>query len=531
MFQNIFNPQIFSNMKKLLVILSLLMSIFSACKKENAVTAAKTAELVKSTVDSAKVKSTTGSANQKVAPPGGNSITLENMSLMESPVRDYVFYGKSSAASLNFECGTTDYHCCNNNCLGTPTGTIIGVSSKSYACQNTCILPDDGYAHTVSYIGSYGADPRQKYYVYLPTNVNANSPIVVYIHGGAWFIGPDPATTNGPVTSFSADPTNTSLLADLLNNGFVVVSVLYRLANYGDNNAEIDANLIGWQEQINDIDAAILHMKANFGTCLYGHPLNANSIQLIGESAGGHLALMWSYTKANTAYIKSVISCYAPTNVAQFATKLNAKPYTYQCGTDFFYNDINGIDPTHFPYYFATDITTPNQITSSISPLTCTINTIYWGAINILTGKPLFSTPNTTSGFRVVDLYKVAESAAKNRTNPIPIFTQYSPANALNTSHEIPTFIMHGTDDWIAPYKYCTEGMKNKLINTGGLIDSLNSTYTGHKDVPTTYTTANKHLLKTYTNANHGFASGTIANGSDFTTIRSDILKWFNGHK
>ncbi|HNF47956.1 MAG TPA: alpha/beta hydrolase [Chitinophagales bacterium] len=516
-------------MKKLIVFLFLLIStgMFMACKKEQLKDNPQ--QLNKLVEDST---SSNSSQSLRVAPPGSGTIPFATMSLLESPVRDYEFFGMNPPSSLSYLCGTMDYHCCNDICLGTPTGTLVEASSKS-ACQNVCIIPGDGFGRPVAYIGSYGTDPRQKYYVYLPDNVNANSPIVIFIHGGAWMLGPDPATTNGPVITFSDDPSSATLLNDLLSspNDFVVVSLLYRLVKYGDNNAEIDANTIGWVDQVNDIDAAILHMRANFGTCLYGHPLNANNIQLIGESAGGHLALMWAYTKANTSYIKSVISCYAPTNVTQFAAKLNNKPYTYICGTDYFYNDINGTYPTHFPYYFATDITTPNQITSSISPLTCTINTIFWGAKNILTGKPFYSTPNPTPGLRVVDLYKEAESAAKNRTNPVPIFTQYSPVNALNTSRIIPTFIMHGTDDWIAPYKYCTDGMKNKMISTGGLIDSLNSTYTGHKDVPTTYTTSNKHLLKTYTNANHGFASGTSANGADYTTIRADILKWFNGHK
>lgn len=45
----------------------------------------------------------------------------------------------------------------------------------------------DAFGNKIYVLGMYGtADERQGYYVYLPDNYNANSKIVVLIHGGAW---------------------------------------------------------------------------------------------------------------------------------------------------------------------------------------------------------------------------------------------------------------------------------------------------------------------------------------------------------
>ena len=46
--------------------------------------------------------------------------------------------------------------------------------------------------------------------------------------------------------------------------------------------------------------------------------------------------------------------------------------------------------------------------------------------------------------------------------------------------------------------------------------------------VPTTYNTNNKHLLKLYHNANHGWGnlSDIVIDG-----VRTDAIRWLDGHK
>lgn len=90
-----------------------------------------------------------------------------------------------------------------------------------------------------------------------------------------------------------------------------------------------------------------------------------------------------------------------------------------------------------------------------------------------------------------------------------------------------PTFIMHGEGmaDDLVPYGKATEGMASKLSSTGGLIATITSTST-NQDIPTVYTGySQKHLIKTYLNANHGFG------GYDLSIIRSNTIYWLNGHK
>lgn len=70
--------------------------------------------------------------------------------------------------------------------------------------------------------------------------------------------------------------------------------------------------------------------------------------------------------------------------------------------------------------------------------------------------------------------------------------------------------------------------MKEKLISTGRLIDSLNSSSTTNFNVPTIYNSlSSKHLLKIYHSANHGWANMT---NTQIDGLRADVLKLLNGH-
>lgn len=68
--------------------------------------------------------------------------------------------------------------------------------------------------------------------------------------------------------------------------------------------------------------------------------------------------------------------------------------------------------------------------------------------------------------------------------------------------------------------------MNTKLSSTGGLIATLNTT---NASVGYDYgILSNKHLIKLFPNAEHGWANLT---DSDLDNLRSNVVTWFNGHK
>lgn len=407
-------------------------------------------------------------------------------------------------------------------------GTCNGISIFGTYCGPGCTpIPYilDPFGNKINAMAQYGADERNIYYVYYPANKNPNSPVTVLIHGGAWFQGPDPGVVNGWATKFAPVNDTQNLVKNLLDSGFVVVSLLYRLAKYDTLAVGNDVSV---QDQVNDIDAAIWHIKSNFLTCL---TLKANSIQVLGESAGGHLALMWAYTgtHSTTTYVKSVISMYAPTNLQQFGRFLKEDRPTspsFSCGGNFRFGNPywNPPPPSDFPFYFFFDIDDYSKVSASVLTFNCTINYL---TTYTQPNPPNYTTntaPFNDNSYKFIDLYKMIESGVKQPV-PIPYFSSLlsaiSPKDAANAGKNIPTFIMHGKVDWLVPYNKCAEGMKNKLNGFGG-IDSLpNTTST----LPSTYPTAYKHYMKMYDNANH------TMDGGDLLQVRKDIVKWFYGHK
>jgi len=414
-----------------------------------------------------------------------------------------------------------------------------------------CLNPlNDPWSNKIHAIGGYGLDDRNFYYVYLPNNFNANSKIVVLIHGGGLITGPDPEQVNGWGSTYTVggnsivtNQQNQNLVKNLLSQGYVVVSLLYRLVQYGDNNTDIVANTVSINDQIDDVEDAIEHIHTNFPTCL---GINANNIQILGESAGAHLALMYSYTRANTSYVKSVVSVAGPTNMSQMANWMMNKPHTFVCGNDFVIDNPNITTLTHFPFYGIYDpVQNANNyiMTALVNPLNCTVANIRAGLFIIIHQ----ASSNTQK--RVTDSYRLAQSCVQQIiANPSThsAFQNISPCSTLVATRIVPTFIIHGTDDWFVPYKFSTNTLHSRLNTIGGLIDSCNSTGKSllgnnspslNKTIPTSYNnSAPWHLIKTYTGWNHDVSNAgpsastipTTTNGQSL--VQLDILTWFNGH-
>lgn len=458
-----------------------------------------------------------------------DTVDLIKILNMKSPIRDIINYTVTNSLSLLEQQVCEKGGGCRGNCNG-----IRGYCGADDHSVVVC----DTWGNIVNKIASYGTDPRQKYYVYFPANINPNSPIVVLIHGGGWITGPNPAVTRGwnSVSTPAGTETTNNIVKNLLTQGYVIVVPLYRLVQYGDNNTDIMANTITIQDQINDIDAAITHMKTNFPSCLN---LNVNSVQVLGESAGANLALMFAYTKANTSYIKSVVSVAGPTNMNQFANWVKSPPFPFTCGTDLVVDNPNTTIFTHFPFYSVYDPNAPLanlSITEFVNPLTCGVAGIRFNFL-IPAVPPYTASDNTAK--RITNSFRLAQSCIRQIITTSTITTEFnnvSPCVALNASRIIPMFIIHGTDDWFVPYSKSTSTMDTKLASIGGLIGSYNSTNKSilgnntppllTSNIPTsTYyaTSTSKHIIKTYTNSNHD-----VSNNAQ---TQPDILIWFNGHQ
>ena len=102
----------------------------------------------------------------------------------------------------------------------------------------------------------------------LHTPQAANSPLIVYVHGGAWRAG---SKTDVPI-------------AKLLDHGFAIASVDYRLSTQAV-----------FPAMIHDIKAAIRFLRAK--SALYH--INTTRIAIIGSSAGGHLAALTGVTNGS----------------------------------------------------------------------------------------------------------------------------------------------------------------------------------------------------------------------------------------
>ncbi len=466
--------------------------------------------------------------------------------------------------------GYWPYSCAGNLLvLGYPGATCGGVGSSSSLqsasnssniihCPSTILDPFNNKIHALAMYGS--DDDRQGYYVYLPDNVNPNSKIVVLIHGGGWATGPDPNQSNGWASSYATtnNPLQSNIVKNLLIQGYVVVVPLYRLVSFGDTPSDIDANPISVLDQVNDIDAAIQHVHTYFPDCL---EINANNIQVMGESAGGNLALLFAYTKANTSYIKSVVAVAAPTNMNQYAAFINNKALidasiSQVCetttGNNFYVHNYSSTDPvnnkTHFPFYTYYDPTPdqpPLSVTTYLNPqnFSCRIADMnLWGNFGILGWLPVpFSVAANNTDKRRLDLYNLAQSLVKETvSNPSTstLFQDISPCIALTSSLIIPTFIIHGTIDELVPYTQATNTMDTRLDDNGGLIGTYNSTNKNilgqsspgpllTSTIPTSYSSSgNKHIIKTYTGSGHVLYNPVSLN----PLVQPDILTWLNGH-
>lgn len=151
----------------------------------------------------------------------------------------------------------------------------------------------------------YANDTLQKHLldVYLPANAQKPTPLVIWVHGGAWMLNDKYADMNYMKNT----------LSEMVSNGFAVASVDYRHSTQAV-----------FPAQIQDLNQAI--------EFIYQHAkewgIDQNQFVLMGFSAGGHLASLLALSHNNHIpsfvapnqkvhfRIKGVIDFYGPAELS-----------------------------------------------------------------------------------------------------------------------------------------------------------------------------------------------------------------------
>ncbi len=137
---------------------------------------------------------------------------------------------------------------------------------------------------------SYGTHERQVVDLCVPNDASGDLGLVLFIHGGAWIQG-DKESYEGGMNYGASDL------------GIATASVNYR---YISENVDL-------LDVLDDIDAALAAIKEK-GTEI---GVNINKVLLTGDSAGGHLSLLYAYARKNTAPVTpvAVVSNSGPTDL------------------------------------------------------------------------------------------------------------------------------------------------------------------------------------------------------------------------
>lgn len=158
---------------------------------------------------------------------------------------------------------------------------------------------------------SYGDDPEQKLDLYLPENKQQNNIVFIIIHGGGWKAG-----DKSQLTYFTL-----SMMEKFSNSVFVNIN--YRLAS---------ENRFAIPNQTDDIEKVILFLEKKL-------KYKPNFI-LLGNSAGGHLAMLYSYKFDDNFKIKAVVNIVGPSDLSD----PNFKSYS-----DYSFVENHLFDPASIP--------------------------------------------------------------------------------------------------------------------------------------------------------------------------------------
>lgn len=132
---------------------------------------------------------------------------------------------------------------------------------------------------------TYGEHERHKMDIFIPENVKSKEGIILFIHGGGWHSGDK-----------SIHHKDARYFCDL---GYICAAMNYRFVS----------DELSVFNELDDITEALKTIKLKVSE--YG--FNIEKVILSGGSAGGHLSLMYAYTRVEEAPIMPVATCvYCP---------------------------------------------------------------------------------------------------------------------------------------------------------------------------------------------------------------------------
>lgn len=132
---------------------------------------------------------------------------------------------------------------------------------------------------------SYGSHERQKLDIFIPEKTKSASGIILFIHGGGW--------TQGDKSAHHADCRHFCEL------GYICATMNYRFVS----------EEISIYDELDDITSALKAIK----TKCAGLGSDIKKLILSGGSAGGHLSLMYAYTRNYESPVAPVAACvYCP---------------------------------------------------------------------------------------------------------------------------------------------------------------------------------------------------------------------------
>ncbi len=132
---------------------------------------------------------------------------------------------------------------------------------------------------------SYGSHERHKVDILIPENAKCKSGVILFIHGGGWHDGDKSIHTS-----------DTEFFCKL---GYISATMNYRFVSE-------DINVFDELDDITSALKAIKNISAKYG-------FDLKNLLLSGGSAGGHLSLLYAYTRMEEAPITPVAVCpYCP---------------------------------------------------------------------------------------------------------------------------------------------------------------------------------------------------------------------------
>ena len=195
----------------------------------------------------------------------------------------------------------------------------------------------------------YGTHERQVLDLNIPKETDGEIGLVLFIHGGAWIAGDKSSYENG--VRSAAD-----------TYGYAAASINYRYIS----------DTVSFADILDDIDAALARIK-EIGI---ENGVNINKVLLTGDSAGGHLSLLYAYSRAETTPITpaAVVSNSGPTDLYDNNFYINnalgdaevlAGLFSDGCGKEFTYAERESVKQELMeasPVYYVNENTVPTVI-------------------------------------------------------------------------------------------------------------------------------------------------------------------------